>query len=507
MRVLRRSFLARMSSGVGLLAAPPLAFGARAQEPFGFESVVALARERAGAEFQPPQQALPEALANLSYDRYRQVRFRAEHALWRGQGLPFEIQFFHPGFQFRDPVAMFEVENGVPRQLYYSPAQFDFGDEELAAVVPADLGFAGFRVHHPLRRIDYLDEFAVFLGASYFRIIGRDHAYGASARGLAVDTALPSGEEFPAFRAFWLHRPEPGALRLTVDALLDSPRVSGAYRFVLTPGEVCVVDVTAKVFPRARIERLGVAPLTSMFMYDEGTTNRFDDFRPEVHDSDGLLVHTGADEWIWRPLQNPDELQVSAFLDSNPRGFGLMQRDRSFANYQDLEAYYHQRPSVWVEPLDDWGKGAVYLVEIPSDEEVNDNIAAFWSWEGPVEGGWEVDLRYRLYATSSTPTREPLGRVVATRSDPGHGVGRRFIVDFDGGPLTDWPADQPLDAMVASSTGRISFVERYPNPEIRGWRVFFDFEPEGATSADLRCFLHSNGTVLSETWTYLWRPR
>ena len=394
---------------------------------------------------------------------------------------------------------------------------FEYGQTDLKDQLPNALGFAGFRVHYPLHRPAYADEVAVFLGASYFRMVGRNQGYGISARGLAVNTALPEGEEFPAFREFWLVRPAPKATSLTIYALLDSQSVSGAYRFQLVPGTETVLEVEATLFARAAVKRLGIAPLTSMFFTGENQIRALDDYRPEVHDSDGLLMHTGKGEWIWRPLSNPRELRVSSFLDENPAGFGLLQRDRKFEHYLDLESHFERRPSYWVEPRGaPWGKGAVHLVEIPVREEIHDNIVAFWVSDQPLNVGESRTFAYRLRASLAAPLpREPLGSVARTRSgwgavsgmkdQPPHSL-RRFVVDFTGGKLPVLSATQPVMADLSVSAGVVSDLVTQRLPDSAGWRASFLLDPDGTSASDLRLYLTSRGKRLTEIWNFVWSP-
>jgi glucans biosynthesis protein len=510
----RRTFLAgAIGAGAGAIAAPSglrggsaAASPAVAQEAFGFEHVRELARRLAEEEFQDVTGRLPESLKAISYDQYRKIRYRPEQALWlKDRDVPFRVEFFHLGFHYQRPVRVNVVDQGLVLEVRYSRELFDYGADGFADGLPEDLGFAGFRLRHPVDRHDVYDEVAAFLGASYFRILGRGQHYGISARGLAVDTGLSSGEEFPFFREFWLEKPAPGAKTMAFYALLDGGGVTGAYRFTLDPGVTTRLDVEATLYPRRAIERLGIAPLTSMFLFGENTPPRFDDFRPEVHDSDGLAMHNGNDEWLWRPLENRRELQVSSFVDMNPRGFGLFQRDRAFAHYQDLEALYHIRPGYWVEPVGDWGEGVVQLVEIPTDREVNDNVVAYWVSAAPVEPGRPIDLAYRLHAQLDAPSRPPLGRTEATRIGPGQTEGsRRFVVDFTGGPLEGLEPDAQVELVAEAARGEIPLRVAQPNPIAGGWRVFFDFIPADETPTDLRCFLQLNGQRLTETWLYLW---
>jgi periplasmic glucans biosynthesis protein len=492
----------------------PAAAPVPAPQPFAFEDVVERARRLADKPFEAPGVALPNELANVDYDAFRQIRFRPDRALWRNERM-FELQFFHLGFLYLQPVRINVVDGGVTSEVMFDPGMFDYAATGLERAVPPLLGFAGFRIHYPLHGPDYKDEVGVFLGASYFRILGRDQQFGASARGLAVDTAHPRGEEFPIFREFWLVKPQPDEHVLTIYALLDSERVTGAYRFVLRPGTTTAVDVSAEVFARADIDKIGIAPLTSMFLFGEGDARKFDDFRPEVHDSDGLLMQTGAGRWIWRPLVNHRELQVSAFSDTNPRGFGLVQRDRDFTNYLDMEAAYHRRPGLWVEPVGEWGEGTVELVEIPLADETNDNIVAYWTPRKPLKAGEAIGFAYRLKAVSELPFRLPLAHAERTLTGAPSVVNperfaagtRLFVVDFNGGDLPHLDAGQPVEARIAMSAGRIVDQIVQKIPETGGWRVAFRVDPEGNGTVDLTLKLMLYGLPIAEDWAYLWQVR
>ena len=484
-------------------------------EPFTFATVEGLAQQRAGQPYRDRTPDLPPRLAKLSYDAFRDIRFREAAALWHDQAL-FEVQFFHRGFTFTRQVNINEVNAaGTSRPIIYSPAFFTFGHltNLTAKELPARTGFAGFRVHYPLHSSKYKDELIVFLGASYFKVLGRRQGYGLSARGLAVNTATVGGEEFPSFTDFWLVRPTAEQRTLTIYALLDSDSVTGAFRFEVHPGTTSQVEVTAEIYPRRDIEKIGIAPLTSMFLFGEDHTGRhFDDFRPEVHDSDGLMAETGTGQWLWRPLSNPRELRVSRLIDKNPRGFGLIQRDRNFDHYQDSESRFQARPSYWIEPHGDWGDGGVELVEIPTDEEINDNIVVYWVPGAPVKAHQTLKFSYLLSAYSESPLWPPAGKVIATRSggsaagvNTSHGR-RHFAVDFAGGPLGDLAPSQSVKAEVAASHGQIDNVTVERILETGAWRVAFRYTPDGTRPADLHCFLLLYGEALTETWTYLWNP-
>lgn len=524
MSVTRRSVLA-LAAALALgprpgppgraLAASPAASPDHWGEPEPFRP--ALVRERAqalaAAPFEPPPRDLPESLAGLDYDRYRDIRFRPESAIWAGTGSPFQLQAFHLGFGYREPVAIRVVEGGTSRKLIFDPAMFSYGPlVESPPTAIEDLGFSGFRVHAPLNGTDYFDEFAVFQGASYFRAVAAGQAYGISARGLAIATADPAGEEFPTFREFWIETPASDAEAIVVHALLDSPSTTGAYRFLLRPGPATVMEVEAVLYPRVEIDAVGIAPLTSMYYFSGHDRIGIDDFRGAVHDSDGLLMWNGRGEWLWRPILNPPTLQVSTFLDAKPHGFGLMQRERDFAVYQDLEADYHRRPSVWVEPIGDWGEGAVVLVEIPTDAEVHDNIVAFWRPRTPLAAGVPAQITYRLHWRDEAPVRNGLARVRRTLgglSEVGRPQAERdkrvFVIDFAGEDLTGSP-DAPITAQASATAGTLSTPVVKTDPEIGGVRVALELDPEGAEVCELRCALVREGAVVSETWLYRWLP-
>ncbi len=492
-----------------LLSAQPALADPGVAPLFGLEQVAARAQALASQKYQSAPK-IPAVLRQLDYDRYRDIRFDPQAALWRGKAL-FTAQFFHLGFLYLEPVRMNLITDGAPSELPYTPESFDFGKNKLREKLPKTLGFAGVRFHYPLHTPAYSDEVLVFQGASYFRLLGREQQYGISARGLAIDTAAPKGEEFPIFRELWMEQPGPNATSLVIYALLDSPSLSGAYRFELRPGDVTTMDVTVRLFARKDIEKLGIAPLTSMHLFAEHRARELEDFRPEVHDSDALLIHNRSGEQLLRPLTNPKRLQVTAFRADKPRGFGLLQRDRDIQHYQDLEANYQRRPSYWIEPVGEWEAGHVELVEIPTDEETNDNIVAYWVADQKLRASETRELRYVVHSSLDEPLESRLGRVQATRIGPAN-IGMRankddrvFAVDFAGPELARLRAEQPLEAVVTTSRGKVSQVRVQKAAESQVWRVYFLFAPEGDEPADLRCSIKLRDRVLSETWTYLYR--
>ncbi len=495
----------------GLLGLGFLLAAQAAPAAFDFDQLQARAKSLAARPYLASPSHVPGWLGAFSYDQHRAIMFDPAKAWWKPEGLPFQLQFYHPGWLFRQSVLMHELADGHEQPIAFSTGLFNYGDATTAGRIPPDLGFAGFRIHYALNQPDYLAEMASFLGASYFRAVPKGLQYGLSARGLAINTGEPVDEEFPRFEEFWVERPAPGATSITVFALLNSPSLAGAYRFRITPGIETVMEVKVCLYFRKMPAVLGVAPLTSMFQHGENTGWSRDDFRPEVHDSDGLLMQTGAGEWIWRPLTNPGRTCTATFVDRNPQGFGLMQRDRDFEHYDDPVANYHQRPNAWVEPVGNWGDGTVRLVEIPTPDETNDNIVAFWVPARLPTMGEPFALEYRLHWSGPGAARPPAGYVVATRQGAvlDHPDRRRFVVDFSGAVLEQGAAAPGLKPIVTVGAGASLVGEPYVSkigPTGR-WRAVFELTTDDShRPVELRCFLRNNENVLTETWSHLWNP-
>ena len=482
-------------------------------EPFSYANLKGLARSMSGTPYHEAYKPLPPAVQHLSWDQWESIAYRPDRALWYGEDLSFRIRFGHLGFSITKPVRMYAVEDGQAREILFDPSMFDYGRSGLKpGDLPKDLGFAGFAV---LFHTDWRSDRAVFQGASYFRAVDGDGQYGMSQRGLAVDTGMARPEEFPDFVAFYLEQPEKSSNLLTLYGLLDSPSVTGAYRFIVNVGDTLVMDVDAALYPRKQIERVGIAPGTSMFYKGENQRNVSEDWRPQIHDSDGLQIWTGGGEWIWRPLINPKVVRVNSFLDDGPRGFGLMQRDRSFADYQDDGVFYDKRPSVWVEPKGSWGKGSVMLVEIPTRDETMDNIVAFWTPENKPERGEELLYAFRLYWCRWNPVGpKGLAMAGATRTGMGGIIGQprkyfswRFVVDFFGGDLPLLTDIDKVTPVITASRGRVEITSARPLKPLNGWRAMFDLVPDGSTDPiDLRLYLSYQGQPLTETWIYQYTP-
>jgi len=485
---------------------PATAEGSPEPTRFDMGTLRGMARDLAAQPFKPPETALPAGLRDLRYDQYRHIRFRREKALWADLNLPFQMQPFHRGFLYPNRIALYEVADGVATPIRYRADMFDFGPLPRPAD-DADLGFAGFRLTHPLNRADHFDEVCAFLGASYFRGLGKGHIYGLSARGLAIRTGDPKGEEFPLFRAFWIERPAPAAQSMVVHALMDSQSAAAAFRFTIHPGEATTFDVEATIYPRVELAAVGMAPGTSMYFFGPNDRAGIDDYRPAVHDSDGLMIATSQGEQLWRPLSNPRDLQVSAFAETNPRGFGLMQRGRQFANYQDLEAQYQRRPSLWVEPIGDWGQGEIQLFEIPTNDEIHDNIVAFWHPGQPLRARGEYGLTYRLFWEGARPGNPALAQFTSTRIGQGSEErARRIVLDAVGGRLESLRNGAPFEASVAGSPGEVRNISSEFNPETGGLRIAFELLPGNAPLVELRASLKDAQGPLSETWLYRWTP-
>jgi glucans biosynthesis protein len=486
-----------------------------------FNDVVARAQKLAASPFDGNVPQLPQVFEGLDWDKWRQIRFRGEKALPRGAGSRFSLHAFHLGYLFTRPVTLNVGREGIFAPIPYSNDLFDYGPLKLPRRLPIDLGFAGFRIHYPLNDPKGNDELVSFLGSSYFRWLGRGQKYGLSARALAINTGkLDNNEEFPFFREFWIDAHDAKSEVVTIHALLDSPSVAGAYQFDVRPGQFSSVDVTARLFARRTIDRVGIAPLTSMYFLGENDRhlndrNKYDEFRPELHDSDGLLMETGSGEWVWRPLKNPLVQEVQRFEAKGLKGFGLMQRDRRFESYQDIELNYEERPSYWIEPTSDWGSGVVELVELATKDETADNIVAAFVPSAPLEAGKELSFSYRMRSLGAGLDLHPLGYAVSTFSAPARALGsaeaqkaltRRLIVDFAGGDLDYYLTDPGL-VQVEMTAQSASVLRKFvaPNPAIKGLRVMLDVEFEQDKVGIVSAVLRSAGRPITETWSYAWR--
>ncbi len=469
--------------------------------PFSFDTLQLEARKRAVAPYVPQRNNVPGWLEKLSPEQYRSIRFNPAADIWGSDPLPFRVELLPVGFNFNTTVTVSLVTDGRAQDLVATPTMFLLGPTIPQPPARAALPLSGFRIRTRINSNKVWDEFVVFQGASYFRAVAQGQVYGLSGRGLAINTAEPVGEQFPVFTHFWIERPTVRATSMVVYGLLESESATGAYRFTIQPGTETTMDVDMTLFPREDLRVIGIAPLTSMFLFDETNRGRLDDYRPEVHDSDGLQVVTRFGEQIWRPLANPAKLQVSTFTAQPPQGFGLMQRSREQSDFQDLDAHYERRPSLWVEPRSDWGPGAVELVEIPSGREYNDNIVAFWRPAGGVLAGRPAHYAYHLSWAADTRFPKGLGKTNSTRSGASlDGKRRVFQIDFVG-------AGEKVDGLrldLGASAGKLSNLMLLPNPALHGIRASFELDPSGADLVELRLRVLRDLQPVTETWLYRW---
>lgn len=480
---------------------------------FSYDDVVRRARNLASGPFEDEPPPLPAPFDKLDFDTWRDIRFRRDQRLISPGAGGFQLETIHLGFLYRRPVTINLIRDGIPAPIPYSPAHYDYGRVRLDRPPPVNTGFAGFRLLFPVNDPQVQDEAISFLGASYFRFLGRGQQYGLSARGLSVETGTER-ESFPFFREFWIETPAAGANRITIYALLDGEAATGAFRFELALAQDSVIDTQVTLFARRRNVKFGFAPLTSMYLTGENDRRVRDGYRNELHDSDGLLIHTGANEWLWRPIFNPATVRISSFMDKDNLGFGLLQRDRSFASYQDLDLAYERRPTYFVEPIGGWGAGRVELVELPTTDETNDNIVATWTPAAAPEPGAPFVYAYRLIAGLELPQLSPNGRVVNTFDAPARALGsaepeniaaRRFLVDFAGGEMPYYASDpSKVEAVATSTRGEVIRAVVISNPNIEGLRAMIDVRIAPGETTDLRLFLRAGDRTLTETWTFPW---
>lgn len=513
-------FLAGLVSAVLAVGMPAAAQDRPAA--FGLDEVAVRAKALADAPYVAPVSNLPEAFSKMQFADYQKIQARRDRFAWAKLDTPFKLAFYHQGMRFDTSVKINEIVDGAVSEIHYDPDCFDFGDLHFDRNQTSKLGWAGFRVTYPINQAGKNDEIMSILGASYFRVIGKGQVYGLSGRGLAIDTGLPIAEEFPAFREFWIRRPAPQDQQVTFYALLDSQRATGAYEFTLTPGADTLLDVKSRVFLRAGEAPpvLGIAPLTSMFLYGPNQPPPVHNFRPAIHDSNGLAIHTGDGEWIWRPLNNPPMVAVSSFTVKHPKGFGLLQRGREFSRYEDLKDRYDLRPSAWIEPANDWGEGHVRLVELPTADETNDNVVAFWVPDTIPAPGQPMQFNYRIHWTRDEPaimkggesyvwqTMRARGEVYQSNLIRANDGTLAFLVDFKGASLRDLAPDAPIRARVSGNDNvEIVGSEHRPNSALEGQRLIVRIKVKDSSKAsELRAALELDGRTLTETWSFQLPP-
>jgi len=504
----------RLSAAEDIPSPPASAPATEAPTAFSFDLLTARMRDAATRPYVEPTMELPEIIAKLTYDQYKQIAFRPERALWGDTKSLFRLEAFQMGWLFKTPVRLFEISDGAANPIIFTGEDFEYRPP-LNPIDFKDLkmsGVAGFRLHFPLNHPNVFDEVMVFQGASYFRALGRDSVYGLSSRGIAIDTATDKPEEFPIFTEFYIERPAPGANEMTIYAAMEGPSIAGAFQFRLAPGADTITDVTARFFFRSDIRQIGIAPMNSMFLFGESNHSVFDDYRLQVHDSDGLEIVEKGGAQFWRALNNPVTLANSFFAEQSPRSFALLQRQRDYASYEDAEARYERRPSLRVEAVGDWGNGNIQLVEIPTDLEQNDNIVAYWTPAQAAKAGGTLEVAYRLLWGDLQGTDISLGLAVATRTGIGGPSGikneaglRKFVIDFAGGELSDLPGDAKVVAMTNVAGGEVVGSTVFKVDVSSSWRVAFDVRPVSDAPMELSTYLTLDNRVLTETWQYQWR--
>ncbi len=501
----RRDILGLAGAGAAGLAAgfPSLARAQGGTEAFDPALIASFARALAKKPFKAPAIDLPEAFANLTYDQYAAIRTKPGTAVWLSETTGFAIEPLHRGFVFSAPMHVNLVENGVARQLIYDAGAFEFGAADFKPTKD-DIGFSGFRVLQVRDNVEP-QETAIFQGYSFFRAVARGQTMGTVARALAIRTADANGEELPVIRSVWIEKPSLASNALVIHALLDSESLTGAFRFTLRPGEATIIDTECTLFARATVGYFGLGAMQASALTGALDHRKFDDARPEAAEVSGLQMLTGKGEWLWRPVTNREALQISLFSDDNPKGFGLIQRRRSFEQFLDPDQHWEARPSLWIEPIGDWGAGAVQLIEIPSESELNDNIVAFWRPKQPLAAGTEQSFAYRQFWCWSPPERPALATVTLSRSGKS-GKRRRFIVAFAGDILADLQRTADMRPMISAGPGAIAMTRGFLSRENKTFHVIFDLEPGSEPLCEIRLVLESGGKPISETWLYRWTP-
>ena len=462
-----------------------------------------IARDLAKQPFKPIASDLPDPFKTLSYEDYAAIKLKPDARIWNDGGVGFVVEPLHRGFQYGNPIQLNIVADGKAYRLVYETRLYEFGKLNPSPKI-GDIGFSGFRVVRG-RGGQGAAEVATFQGTNFYRALADGQVAGMMARALAIKVADAKGEEMPFFRQIWIEKPSAIADLLVVHAVIDSDSLTGAFRFTIRPGEATIVDVECTLFARKAVDNFGLATMSATHLLGYMDHKRFDDYRPNVNEVGGVQMLTGANEWVWRPVSNREELQISTFIDSKPRGFGCMIRDRNFENFLDEEQHWERRPSIWVEPFGDWSDGGVQLIEIPSQSDANDNILCFWRPNAPLLSGSETSFSYRQFWCWDPPEKPDLAR--AARSHAG-AVGKRtrFFVEFEGDILADDKRVSGMSPTLTASAGSLTMLKTFPDHERKALRVLFELDPQGAGSSELRLVLEAQGNRISETWLYRWTP-
>jgi len=484
--------------GDGQAVAEPLA----SPTPFSAETVLTQAAQLASQPFKPPNAPLPSVFSGLTFDQYAAIRRVPGTAIWSGEKVGFSLEPLHRGFVFITPVAINIVENGLSQRVIYDPADFDFGKIKSPSAM-GDLGFSGLRI---LRASDNgFQDAAIFQGASFYRSRARGQNFGVTARGLAVRTGDEPGEEFPIFREFWIEKPAPASNTLTMYALLDSESVTGSFRFTIRPLEATIIDTEMTLIGRVATDKLGIGAMAANYLFSPLDHPGADDWRAAVYEVTGLQVLSGKGEWLWRPVSNRETLQISAFADVSPHGFGLLQRSRSFDAFYDDVGRWELRPTLWIEPIGEWGEGDLRLLEIPAASETNANVVAQWRPKMSLAAGTSHSFAYRQFWCWTPPSKPPLA--VCSSSRAGKFGGRpRFAVEMTGDIFADPQKAAAASADLQANPGKLGSVRLFPYKDRRSVRVVFDVDLGSESYSELRLALKVDNQAVSETWLYRWTP-
>ena len=499
-----------LQAGAYLTAAAPVVAQtqtaplADAPAPFDSNIVLNMARTLAAKPFKAPDTSLPSPFSSLTYENYVSIRSQAGSAIWSADGLGFAIEPLHRGFIFTTPMDIHIVDADKIARVPYDRARFDFNKLQVGPDIK-DIGYSGFRILEA--RNGGFDERAIFQGASFFRALAKDQTQGVMARALAIRTADPRGEEFPIIRAVWIEKPSAAARVIVIHALLDSESLTGAYRFTLRVNDATIIDTESTLIPRLEVDNYGIAAMQATSFYSPLDRHNSDDLRPAVYEVSGLRMLSGKEEWLWRPVSNRLNLQGSAFVDESPRGFGLLQRERDPGAFEDDEQHWERRPSLWIEPIADWGAGQFELIEIPTESEINQNINAYWRPKEGLKPGKETSFSYRQFWCWSPPSKPALATATQARSGKvvvGGKSRRRILVDFTGDNLADPTRSGEIKASLSLSGGNVTSVSTFTGKTPKTLRVLFDFEPNSDNMTEIRLLLQSDGQAVSETWLYRW---
>ena len=475
-------------------------------EPFAAGRVADLARALAAEPHKPPAPAPLDALASATPEDMAAVRYKPAELLWEGDNLAFTIEPLHRSRNLPGEVELYTVDGVFAARVPYDPGKFDFGKLK-PPPASAQLGFTGFRVHH--RGGDgKLNPVASLLNASIVSAAAHDQVWGAISQLLTVRSGEQMAEEAPHIRAVWIEKPKPTATELILHAVVDTPSLAGAVRFTLRVGEATVIDTECTIFARRQVDHFGLAPIQATYLSGPLDWPHADDMRPAVYEAGGVQMLTGSGEWIWRPIANRARLQISGFVDNDPQGFGLIQRDRVFSAFLDDDNEWQRRPSVWIEPIGKWGQGEITLMEIPAASQNNKNIACYWRPKPALAAGSEGSFAYRQFWSWRPPGRSDGAIVTASR------IGRipgdtseaktRFLLQFEGGQLSDPAKAATIVPIIWSSAGKVSSLRTYRTPRHRSMRVVFDLDASGQPLVELRVVLKQDAVSTSETWLYRW---